>query len=252
MKQLFIKLWRFILDGVFPAHCLECGIEGNFLCSVCEKSLSKLQNQICPWCYKPNPAGKPCYECIHPERFLDGVVACSRFAEHSLLQKAVHHLKYDFIKDLSTPLGSFLTGTFLGSIRNSQENFILCPVPLHPKRQRWRGFNQSELLCAAIIQKLHRDGHKNVQMLQLLERVHFSKPQMELKKEDRIKNVEGAFRICERIMKEPEQSFGRIKNSTVVLVDDVATTLSTLNSAAHALKKAGFGRVYGLVLARVF
>lgn len=94
--------------------------------------------------------------------------------------------------------------------------------------------------------KLRAQRLQNVEMRQLLQRMHFSKPQMELEREERFKNVSDVFQVNNVNMDE------NIKSTTIVLVDDVATTLSTLNSAAKALKTAHFLHVYGLVLARVF
>lgn len=210
-----------------------------------------MQGQVCPRCYGKSLSGQVCDGCgpgrvPGPERYLDGLLAACRFEEHSLLQKAIHTLKYEFVRELADPLGELLSEVFLSVAEEyPAEPFILCPLPLHSRRERWRGFNQSELLCFAAVQKLNRRGFWNVRMQQLLERVHFTRPQMELSREQRQLNIEGAFRAN-------VPSLTAVTASTVILVDDIATTLSTLENAAKSLKQAGVERVRGLVLARVF
>lgn len=245
MQHFFHKLRRFILDSIFPAYCLGCKREGDFLCTDCRKALPRLQKQVCPWCYKPAEFGKTCPACANDDRFLDGVIAAGKFEEKSLLQKAIHQLKYDFVEELAQPLGEILFDAARGLVKkNPQKKFVLCPLPLHIKRHKWRGFNQAELLSNTVILRLHREGHWNAETGQFLKRVHFLKPQMELKREERMKNMMKAF--------EAQGPLERSDEATIVVIDDIATTLSTLNSAARALKKAGWKEVYGLVLARVF
>lgn len=258
MRHFFQKIRRVLLDGLFPAYCLGCKAEGEFLCAGCFKTLPRLQTQTCPLCYTPSESGRMCDTCRNGPCagsegvFLDGLLAGSQFEEHSLLQRSIHQLKYDFVEELSEPLGLFLYETFRGLVLKAPEDtFVFCPLPLHPNRWRWRGFNQAELLCSAVVRHARKAGFFNVFLADLLERIHFSTPQMELSREERIVNVRNAFRLRTGGSAEGNVA-GRYSGATLLLVDDIATTLSTLNSAAAPLKEAGFERVYGLVLARVF
>jgi len=314
VQKIKKKIWLWFLDSFFPAYCLGCRKEGNFLCNECEKKLLRLKDQVCPWCYEPRPAGAACLTCLQhsdslqkldvvenisssektENRFLDGVIVGSKFEQGSLLQRAIHGFKYDFIEELIDPLGNFLAETLKAnldiltevfqtenenikksagletiyasaeaSIELKQKNanaanlnpgpagerlrqILLCPLPLHPKRLRWRGFNQSELLCREVARRFAQSELAAVAVEQFLKRVHFVRPQMELAREERMRNVEDVFALRDDF----ETPF--IQEQTIFLVDDIATTLSTLNSAAKTLKKAGCKRVYGLVLARVF
>lgn len=259
MHQIFKKLWQTVLDSLFPAYCIGCRAEGNFLCSCCTINIPRLAGQVCPWCYEPNGSGMVCPNCVGGEHFLDGVLASSRFEEHSLLQRAIHQLKYDFIEDLKTPLGEILFETLKEFARaHSNETLLLCPLPLHPQRHRWRGFNQAELFCSSLIRLLHSHGFNYCKTLPLLQRLNFSRPQMELTREERLTNVADVFALDAKYTDASSgklaasKDFVNLTQSSVVLVDDIATTLSTLNNAAKPLKNAGFQRVYGLVLARVF
>ena len=110
------------------------------------------------------------------------------------------------------------------------------PVPLHLKRLRQRGFNQSLLLARHVADRLQCE----LDFLSL-RRVRYTLPQTGLGKDERRKNVRGAFHL-----KDPEI----VKGKTVLLVDDVATTGNTLNECSRVLKKAGCNEVFCLVLAR--
>ncbi len=110
------------------------------------------------------------------------------------------------------------------------------PVPLHPRRLRSRGFNQSLLLARCVASKTGAE----LDFLSL-RRTRFTKPQTALSSEERKKNVRKAFEVVK-----PEA----VRKRTILLVDDVATTGSTLNECAKALKRAGVNGVLCLVLAR--
>ena len=113
---------------------------------------------------------------------------------------------------------------------------VVMPVPLHAKRLRKRGFNQSLLLARHIATELALELD-----FRALKRIRHTQPQTGLKSDERRKNVRRAFAFDER---------KGIKGRTVILVDDVATTGNTLNECARVLKRAGCEHVLGLVLAR--
>ena len=111
---------------------------------------------------------------------------------------------------------------------------VLTPVPLHPRRLRSRGYNQSALLAKELSKKLGLDMNQS-----LLIRPKNNQPQVSASRDERRENVQGSFR-CD----------GRADGRTVILVDDVATTGSTLSACAAVLKSAGASSVWCLVLAR--
>ncbi len=209
-----------MLDVFFPAFCLGCGKEGSYCCESCFESIKvDVTNDI-----------------SLPDRcFLDNLYAVSDYKNNSLLASLIHNFKYEFIKELSMPLGRLI----LNRLKSMDlQKMVLVPVPLHKSRQKWRGYNQSELLCLEI------SVGSTIKTCKLLERRHFKKPQMELKKEDREKNVLNAFNVSKIADKTD-------KDAQIILVDDVATTLSTLNECAKILKQSGFNHVSAIVLARV-
>jgi ComF family protein len=112
----------------------------------------------------------------------------------------------------------------------------MIPVPLHPKRLRERGFNQSLLLARNVASSLGTE----LDFLSL-RRIRYTQPQTGLKSDERRKNVSRAFELKDRKC---------VKGRTVILVDDVATTGNTLNECARVLRRSGCARVFCLVLAR--
>jgi ComF family protein len=115
---------------------------------------------------------------------------------------------------------------------------FLMPVPLHPARQRERGYNQSELLARALSSMI------GVPLVTTgLRRVRHTRPQMSLNAADRRPNVRGAF-----VYQSPGGS--PIRGRRIVVIDDVCTTGSTLEACSVALKEAGASTVWGFTLAR--
>ena len=113
---------------------------------------------------------------------------------------------------------------------------LIVPVPLHPKRLRWRGFNQSLLLA----RQVHRLYELPLDPF-VLYRDRETAPQTELTEDERRKNVRGAFAI------HPGKS---LKEKCVLLVDDVYTSGATVNECSRALVRGGAKAVYVLTLAR--
>lgn len=216
MKQPLQAVWRFILETLFPAFCLGCRREGTFLCGECLAGVPKEEQKFI------RDVG--CFA-------LDGLIACSPYEDGGLLARLIHALKYEFIEDLALPLG----GLMAAALPDSLGELTLCPVPLHPKRFRWRGFNQSELLAKVVSQK------NGIPVASILERTSFKKPQMELSRTERLTNVYDAFRVKADVS----------GMAHVILLDDVATTFATLEACASTLKRAGVPKVTAIVLARV-
>ena len=129
MKKLLQAVWGLLLETVFPAVCCGCRREGGFLCCECAKAVDLRDS------FKVEDAD---------EEVLDGVVACAEYVEGRMIARLIHALKYDFVVDLAQPLGEFLVVAFEDA---KLEVGLICPVPLHKKRLKWRGFNQTELLA---------------------------------------------------------------------------------------------------------
>ncbi len=240
----FVLFWKKIgivcLDTFFPRFCIGCGSYGKNLCSDCAKTLPRRLDQRCPLCFKRTTSrGDVCFSCSDIKE-IDGIFAPS-FYKSPLVSRLIHIFKYQYIDDLSSSLGVWLAE------RIREEDLILpdifIPVPLHPRRLRYRGFNQSSLLARTIIDELipHID---NALLENCLIRTRYTKPQMQTKtKDERCHNLHDAFKI-------KDDMIPLIVGKSIWIIDDVSTTGTTLLECARVLKKAGAKNVFGIVLAR--
>ncbi|MDD4607451.1 MAG: ComF family protein [Patescibacteria group bacterium] len=234
IKKYIIKIKTTCLDFLFPIKCLGCGQEGVWLCKQCFDKIHLKTNLHCPVCKKRSEQAQPCVTC-QSQSFLDRLYIAGSY-EDELLHKVIHYLKYQYIKDLAQPLAQLLINFINQHQTNFEQDIILIPIPLHKKRYHQREFNQSELICRHL-----QTEFKWLIRTDILFRKLHTASQMKLKKHQREKNIQGAF----------ESKFKpELENKTLILVDDVATTGSTLQEAAKILKQTGFKNVWGLVLAR--
>ncbi len=236
--EIFEKIKDFILDTLFPVTCLSCGQEGAWICEKCLKKLPLKKEWVCPLCEKNiTPGGRACFAC--KKRFaIDGLLTAISY-RHELVSRAIHAYKYKGIAELSVPLGKLITETFFNS--NLPLPDAIVPVPLHRRRLRWRGYNQSKLLAYYVAQNL-TPGFAVPVLNNVLTRQKNTSPQMKIKNIARRKaNARGAFFVSH-----PE----KVKGKKILLIDDVATTGATLFECAASLKRAGAKEVFGLTIAR--
>lgn len=227
------RLKRFLLDAFFPIECLGCGREGQFLCALCFERIPEKEYQECPLCRHPyTQAGAVCRKC-HRRSALDGLLVATPY-QIPLVKDTIQTLKYRFIPGLAEPLSRLIVRAL---DRNSLSlPDVLVPVPLHPRRLRYRGFNQAELLARALA--THLAPGLEIPVLEPILRTRFTKPQMKtVSKKERTQNLTGAFDIKLEVA-------GPIVGKYVWLIDDVATTGTTLLECAKALKSAGATTVW--------
>ena len=242
-----MKLFRNLLDLIYPPRCPVCSAflcheessheEGSPICRACLTSFLRIESPLCPVCGRFFRAGNPedhvCEDCLRRRPFFKE--ARAPYLYEGGLMTAIHEFKYGAKSFLAKPLGLLLS-SFARTWLATHKSLLLMPVPLHPRRLRERGFNQSLLLAREVAKDLQAD----LDFLSL-QRVKYTKPQTGLGSEERARNVRRAFQVLRR---------ETVKKRSIVLVDDVATTGSTLNECARALKKAGCREVFCLVLAR--
>lgn len=227
----FGKLIELAVDSFFPRRCVGCGQVGDFLCPECLGKLPRLLPPLCPKCGRPQASGIVCPICRQRQTEIDGIRSPFKFEE--VIRKAIHQLKYRNLKAISPCLAELLAD-YLRSNPLPGEVFI--PVPLHPRRLRERGYNQSSLLA--------RDLGRSIDLPVIegcLIRAKQAQPQVRaVNAEERRRNVADAFVCCDE----------RISGKQVILIDDVCTSGATLESCALALKSKGATSVWGLTLAR--
>jgi len=235
-------LKKAILDALFPIFCLSCGKEGFWFCDSCAAQTKILDFQVCPACENfITDKGFLCSACREAQKSsLDSLITAVSY-EDLPPKKLVHNFKYRFVGDISLILAKFICQAL---IRNDfpLPDFLV-PVPLHPKRLRWRGFNQSFLLASRISEELA--PLTGVEILDILERKKFNRPQMQIQSyQERLQNMHNIFGL------KTDTSSDLIKNKKILLIDDIATTGATLEECAKVLKIAGAKKVFAAVVAR--
>lgn len=228
---------RFLLDTIFPKYCAKCKISGDYLCSECFKSMAAPFNQTCPNCRRQNNEGKFCGPICAKKYFFDQLLVCSNYEADSPARRLLLKLKYSFVEDAALVLAKIMKHQF-ALFSHNFEGAIVVPMATDEKRERMRGFNQ-----AALLAKYLAENFSHLEFLDCLERKTTSEKQTRLKKSARLVNLKNTFTISDKFAY-------TLEGETVILVDDVATTCSTLNEASRALKNCGVKYICGLTLAR--
>ena len=266
---------KIILDAVFPPKCLVCSrlfrppdASGSFgpthsrseimepfiefhqllsasCCPDCLKGFVAVSPPICECCgtmFKGHEDNNHlCGDCLmQPKKFR--MARAAMVYDHGLMA-VIHRFKYAGKTRLAKPLGRLILDAYLQYWRDEKVDLIL-PVPLHTKKMRHRGFNQSYLLIDSwkSISKPMTDDTSMIPIkTDILVRKKATLPQAGLGRQQRLTNIKGAFKV--RI---PEKVFGK----KVLLVDDVYTTGATVNECARMLLKAGARIVDVLTAAR--
>ena len=189
-----------------------------------------IKEPVCMKCGMPlaSPEGEYCRECLsHPDRGWEE--GRSLFPYHGKLGRALWLVKQEGTEEF--------VRFFAKQWKESRKAFIgrmapecIVPVPLHPSKQRYRGFNQAELLAEALGEET------GIPVRLLLKKQKKTKDQKSLSKNQRIKNVKDAFVV-------DEDALGGQVPESVLLLDDVTTTGSTLTACANVLKAKGVARV---------
>lgn len=235
---------------VYPTDCCVCGQElglqggtGVPVCRACWESLQPWEGPLCGCCGVPFASARAaefatplCFECQREERSFD--LARSYGLYTGALRTLILQLKFRRRARLGKRLGERLSPLWESlEVRDA----LLVPVPLHPSRQRQRGFNQAELLAQGLARALRGVGREAPVEKRCLRRTRPTPPQTGLSLAARRENVRGVFAV---------ERPARVRDRAVTLIDDVMTTGATLSACAAALKQAGASHVWALTLAR--
>jgi ComF family protein len=236
------KILTGIADLIFPPRCIACnGLlerhDSPPFCPSCLAGIRFIGSPLCPRCGDPFPVAEGadhlCGECLKEER--PYAVARSVGRYEGTLLTVTHHFKYRERTGIGKVLGGIMAD-FTAGIWDMKVFDRIVPVPLHRKRLRKRGFNQSVILAREISKRFDIP----LDFASLCREV-FTPPQVGLNRKARATNVHGAFAV-----RRPERIAGR----RILLVDDVYTTGSTLSECARVLIRAGAEAVAVLTLAR--
>lgn len=227
-----------LLNFIFPPVCAICENElkigERFICGDCYLSIKFIESHFCHKCGAPPERDKTtCKHCRGIRFHFKKARAVGIYT--SPLSEMIHFLKYDRKTNIAKRLG-ILMGNVFQSDSDLFLSDIIVPVPLHRIRKRERGYNQSKLLAEVIS---HISGKTLV--TDSIIRKKATKSQTMLATEERVENLKDAFAVVA-----PE----KIKGKSIVIIDDVLTTGTTLEEMAKTLVKGGAESVYCLVLAR--
>ncbi|MGD9495052.1 MAG: double zinc ribbon domain-containing protein [Armatimonadota bacterium] len=231
-----------LLDLLFPPRCQVCDTLGSDpICATCLASIEFIGEHACAYCGQPLPPSASsaalCADCLEG-RHISGARAAGLHAAG--LREAIVRFKYDGRTRLAEPLAAMLARVIVAEAERGglplSECAALVPVPLHPARRAWRGFDQAELLC-----RLMREAVGMPVWGDVLARVRNTIPQVRLRGASRLANVRGAFAA-----RRPWKLRGR----AVILVDDVFTTGATMGECARVLRESGAVAVYALTVSR--
>jgi ComF family protein len=225
LKSQFINL-------VFPPVCVHCGKVGALICEECLAMVAWVEAPVCAKCGRP--VSRPIQQCaVCRKRPLPLKQIRAALLFKTVVPGMIHHLKYRNAFALAEPLGDLMVQAWP---RWQTHTDLILPIPLHAKRRKKRGYNQSELLVNQLCLSLSITTETR-----LLQRTRHTPPQVGLNAVDRQTNVKGAFSVTD-----PE----KVKGREILLVDDVFTTGATLKAAADALTSAGAKSVSAYCLAR--
>lgn len=213
-----------ILDFIYPP-----------ICFLCNGKLSEPHLKICPVCWSSftsidirDPTLLELKSKFKTEGKIEDVISCYLFEKDGNLQEVIHLLKYRGMKSLGVKLGEELGKVIINNQKFSNADFII-PIPLHKLKKRERGYNQSEFICKGI------SSITNIPVnTEIVYRVKYTKSQTQLNFIERMENVADAFFISEKNRR-------LVTGKKIIIVDDVITTGSTINSCANELIKANAG-----------
>jgi ComF family protein len=227
---LYQSLWVG-LDLIFPPICGGCGKSGSRWCLECHSKVILLTAPLCSKCGSPvQKESQQCTRCVKENYSFEALRSWAVFDDP--LKSALHRLKYKHDASLGDSLASYLS-SFVSGLNWKIDAVV--PVPLGKARKKERGYNQVAMIAYPLSMKL---GLQYVP--QALARSRETRTQVGLSAVERKENVKDAFRATPSL----------VKGCVVLLMDDVATTGSTLSSGADALLSAGACQIYALTVAR--
>lgn len=225
---LYRSVWN-ALDLFFPPTCGGCGKVGSRWCTDCQQRVNILHGTLCEVCGLPLAKAGICEACQSDRPHFLALRAWAVF--ENPVQTALHKLKYR--RDFS--MGDSLASQMLSFVRELNWPMdMIVPIPLGKQRRRERGYNQVGMIAMPLAMALNVEYAPN----ELMRRKE-TRTQVGLTKIERRENVQDAF-----------QAGARVGKKTVLVMDDVSTTGSTLSSSAKALYSAGAKDVYALTVAR--
>jgi len=241
------NLGRGVISLLFPADCKICQhplepSNRSFICKNCWDKVKWLRAPYCSKCSRPLPSSSTlqgispllCPECRRSNSHFKKVFAPTLY--EGVMKKAIHLLKYNKKTGILWSAEEIIKNYFSYVDFPFSRFDLIVPIPLHRRKLRERGFNQAKLIARVIAK------HFQIRLItNNLRRVKVTITQTALSKKERRKNIKGAFKVKDR---------NKFQAKSVLLVDDVYTTGTTIKEAAKVLKKAKAKEICVFTLAR--
>jgi len=227
-------MFEALLDILFPGACHGCGAtlrKGAVLCVACFRKIPRHRTFFCPVCLARLPDADA--RCHNGPFFRFG--AAADYGDPTV-RSLVHALKFSSVSRAAEPLGALLA-EYAAGVGADWSGSVVVPVPLGPRRERTRGFNQAERVARPLAAQLGLTLRTDI-----LARTRDTEPQTEMRHaDDRKRNVALCFTVS---------NANAVPGRRVILIDDVRASGSTLVEAARVLKSAGARSVSALVIAK--
>lgn len=212
------------MEFFFPSMCVFCGTQKTLLCKDCKNNKIDYYNlHLCHVCHKKSLL-KLVHSNCREETNLDGVIVVAHYNKFAKI--LIEEIKYNLYFAIAKDIGLMMK-TKLSDYDITYDAAI--PVPLHKFKENYRGFNQAELFAKVV----------TIQVDNCLRRTKNTKSQVTLSRQERLENLKDVFQLKYKV-----------NYKSVLLVDDVMTSGSTLEECSKVLKMGGVEKVYGLVFAR--
>lgn len=224
-----MKILNFLLTFIYPKACMSCNTLLNYntkieLCDNCAKDFNPYRGNRCITCDRPIDNTGECSICKSEKIYFEKGYCVYPYA--GAVRNTILNFKFKNMALYYTYLGSKMTEYYFEYIMESYD--YITAVPIHKKKLKIRGYNQAELLAEYISEQI------NIPYCTVLKRTVNTKPQNALNKKERVVNIKNAFSLIDNI---------NIKNKSILIVDDIFTTGTTINECCKVLKKAGAFKV---------
>ena len=218
-----------IIDFIYPP-----------VCCLCQKLSERKELPVCSSCWSTftavspaNPTWIEIKSKFKNRGNVDDILSCYLFEPEGNLQEVIHLLKYRGMTSLGVQLGRDIGDAMSGHPELVKADYLV-PVPLHKRKKRERGYNQSEFLCKGINQIIPIPVVPS-----LLKRIRYTQTQTHLDLKERILNVEDAFIVHGTFIPS-------VEGKSFIMVDDVITTGSTIDACANQLLSHGASRIFAV------
>ena len=231
------ELFQAAVSLLYPATCTICGKQvraGEYLCDGCEAKIVRIRPPFCETCSEPFEGSiNTVFSCAMRAIYFAAAVAAYR--GRGIVRDVIHQFKYNRQIHLRHLVARWLRAALDDDRLRSHQFDLMVPVPLHPARQRERGFNQASLLAELL------SGQISIPCRPMLKRIRYTTTQTALDRSERMENLHNAFRLRKN---------ADVRGLRVLLIDDVLTTGSTLSECGRVLKRAGATSVHAATAAR--